>query len=153
MESIHRSTVVLAQDKTAGLVPTNPSVQGFPGAKATCSFCHNFSSNGAQGAPPWTRTPFVPGEDIQKLIPAFPQALLTKVEIQMQHKALCIQANCKSHGMLSEIYRTCFLQKLSKTVLRDLSNENTPECQRCHLLPKKLLKMLILWASVCGSFG
>lgn len=67
----------------------------------------------------------MPGADIQKLIQAFPQALLTKVEIQMQHKDPCTQANCKSHGMLSELYITCFLQKLSETVLRDLCNEKT----------------------------
>lgn len=107
-------TEVLALAKRAGLVPTNPTVQGLPGAKATCPFCHNFSSNGAQGAPPWTRIAFVPGEAIQKLIQAFPQALLTKVEIQTQYKDLCIQTNCESHGMLSELYINLFSSEALK---------------------------------------
>lgn len=59
--------------------PAPPSGRSSQIPKAISPFRHHFSSNGAQGAPSWTRIPFAPGEEIQKLIQAFLQALLIKV--------------------------------------------------------------------------
>lgn len=59
----------------------------------------------------------MPGEDIQKLIQAFSQVQLMKVEIQMQHKDVCIQANCESCGKLSELCITCFFRSSQRLSL------------------------------------